>query len=145
MPQYLGDLTENSPLPFSIPIDIKLNAEKGEYITSIKITYKDDLRTEHNLILNETVNYEAVHNEQINNGDNTNTNILGFTISPPPVTTLIITFVLAGIIVVVIIFIVFSIRKRKDKKSKLYKSLNNQDNSGKSFLDDDKDEERKTN
>jgi hypothetical protein len=145
MPQYLGDLTENSPLPFSIPIDIKLNAEKGEYITSLKITYKDDLRTEHNLILNETVNYEAVHDEQTNNGDNTNTNILGFTISPPPVTTLIITFVLAGIIVVVIIFIVFSIRKRKDKKSKLYKSLNNQDNNGKSFLDDDKYEERKAN
>jgi hypothetical protein len=144
MPQYLGDLTENSPLPFSIPIDIKLNAEKGEYITSLKITYKDDLRTEHNLILNETVNYEAINDEQTNNGGNTNTNILGFTISHP-VTTLIIIFILAGMIVVVIIFIVFSIKKRKDKKSKLYKSLNNQDNSGKSFLDDDKDEERKAN
>ena len=143
MPQYLGDLTENSPLPFSIPIDIKLNAEKGEYITSLKITYKDDLRTEHNLILNETVNYEAINDEQTNNGDNTNTNILGFTISPP-VTTLIIIFILAGMMVAVIIFIVFSIKKRKDKKSKLYKSLNSQDNSGKSFLDDDKDE-RKTN
>jgi len=144
VPQYLGDLTENSPLPFSIPIDIQLNAKQGEYITSLKITYKDDLRTEHNLILNETVKYKAVNDDQTNNGDNTNTNILGFTISPS-ITTLIITFILASMIVVVIIFIVFSIKKRKDKKSKLYKSFNNQDNSGKYFLNDDKDEERKAN
>src|SRR5215203_2946773 len=144
VPQYLGDLTENSPLPFSIPIDIQLNAKQGEYITSLKITYKDDLRTEHNLILNETVKYKALNDDQTNNGDNTNTNILGFTISPS-ITTLIITFILASMIVVVIIFIVFSIKKRKDKKSKLYKSFNNQDNSGKYFLNDDKDEERKAN
>jgi len=144
VPQYLGDLTENSPLPFSIPIDIQLNAKQGEYITSLKITYKDDLRTEHNLILNETVKYKAVNDDQTNNGDNTNTNILGFTVSPS-ITTLIITFILASMIVVVIIFIVFSIKKRKDKKSKLYKSFNNQDNSGKYFLNDDKDEERKAN
>ena len=60
LPQYLGDLTENSPLPFSIPIEIKSGTEKGKYLTNLKISYKDDLRTEHDLILNQTVNFKPV-------------------------------------------------------------------------------------
>ncbi|MGI0000424.1 MAG: hypothetical protein ACRD6Q_04290, partial [Nitrososphaeraceae archaeon] len=81
-PQYLGDLTENSPLPFSIPIDIKSNTENGKYMTNLKINYKDALRTEHNLVLNETVYYKPVVMDQNNPiGNNNSSNILGFTIS----------------------------------------------------------------
>src|SRR5918992_927679 len=36
--QYLGDLSENSPLPFSIPLNINKDAPGGAYPVSIKIT-----------------------------------------------------------------------------------------------------------
>ena len=140
-PQYLGDLTENSPLPFSIPIDIKSNTENGKYMTKLKINYKDDLRTEHDLVLSETVYYQPVEMDQTNAGDNSSSNssILGFTISNF-MTTIIVIFILSILIVITIIFVIVTIKKRKNKKSKLYKSLKYQDNDMKDFLGDKKDE-----
>jgi hypothetical protein len=138
-PQYLGDLTENSPLPFSIPIDIKSNTENGKYMTKLKINYKDDLRTEHDLVLSETVYYQPVEMDQTNAGDNSSSSILGFTISNF-MTTIIVIFILSILIVITIIFVIFTIKKRKNKKSKLYKSLKYQDNDMKDFLGDKKDE-----
>jgi hypothetical protein len=55
--QYLGDLSENSPLPFSIPLDINKDATKGTYPISVKVTYNDNLRNTHLLLLNGTVRY----------------------------------------------------------------------------------------
>ena len=140
-PQYLGDLTENSPLPFSIPIDIKSNTENGKYMTKLKINYKDDLRTEHDLVLSETVYYQPVEMDQTNASDNSSSNssILGFTISNF-MTTIIVIFILSILIVITIIFVIVTIKKRKNKKSKLYKSLKYQDNDMKDFLGDKKDE-----
>ena len=139
-PQYLGDLTENSPLPFSIPIDIKSNTENGKYMTKLKINYKDDLRTEHDLVLSETVYYQPVEMDQTNAGDNSSSSsILGFTMSNF-MTTIIVIFILSILIVITIIFVIFTIKKRKNKKSKLYKSLKYQDNDMKDFLGDKKDE-----
>jgi hypothetical protein len=142
-PQYLGDLTENSPLPFSIPIDIKSNTENGKYMTKLKINYKDDLRTEHDLVLSETVYYQPVKMDQTNAGDNSSSNssILGFTISNF-MTTIIVIFILSILIVITIIFVIVTIKKRKNKKSKLYKSLKYQDNDMKDFLGDKKEDER---
>jgi hypothetical protein len=49
-PQYLGDLTANSPLPFSIPLNIQ-RAEPGTlYPVTVKITYKDNLRNSHGFV-----------------------------------------------------------------------------------------------
>lgn len=138
-PQYLGDLTENSPLPFSIPIDINSDTEIGKYLTNLKIIYKDDLRTEHDLVLNETVYYIPVEGDQTNKSDKSSSSIFGFTISNF-VTTIIVIFLLFGLIVIAIIFILFTVKKRKNKKSKLYESLKNQDNNMKDFLGDKKDE-----
>jgi hypothetical protein len=139
-PQYLGDLTENSPLPFSIPIDIKSNTENGKYMTKLKINYKDDLRTEHGLVLSETVYYQPVEMDQTNANDNSSSSsILGFTISNF-MTTIIVIFILSILIVITIIFVIVTIKKRKNKKSKLYKSLKYQDNDMKDFLGDKKDE-----
>ena len=139
-PQYLGDLTENSPLPFSIPIDIKSNTENGKYMTKLKVNYKDALRTEHDLVLSETVYYQPVEMDQTNARDNSSSSILGFTISNF-MTTIIVIFILSILIVITIIFvIIFTIKKRKNKKSKLYKSLKYQDNDMKDFLGDKKDE-----
>ena len=138
-PQYLGDLTENSPLPFSIPIDIKSNTENGKYMTKLKVNYKDALRTEHDLVLSETVYYQPVEMDQTNARDNSSSSILGFTISNF-MTTIIVMFILSILIVITIIFVIFTIKKRKNKKSKLYKSLKYQDNDMKDFLGDKKDE-----
>src|SRR5215208_2249045 len=55
--QYLGDLSENSPLPFSIPLNIDKDTPRGMYPISIRVTYTDNLRNIHELILNGTVNY----------------------------------------------------------------------------------------
>ena len=55
--QYLGDLSENSPLPFSIPLNINKDTTGGAYPVSIRVTYSDTLRNTHELVLNGTVNY----------------------------------------------------------------------------------------
>lgn len=55
--QYLGDLSENSPLPFSIPLNIDKGLPKGTYPVSIRVTYTDNLRNTHELVLNGTVTY----------------------------------------------------------------------------------------
>jgi hypothetical protein len=54
--QYLGDLEENSPLPFSIPIDVG-NAGAGTYPISLKVTYKDNLRELYTIDINSEVTY----------------------------------------------------------------------------------------
>ncbi len=140
-PQYLGDLTENSPLPFSIPIDIKSNTENGKYMTNLKISYKDDLRTEHDLVLNETVYYEPLELDQTNARDKeSNNSILGFTIHNL-MTPIIVIFILSILIIITIIIFIFTSKKRKNKKSKLYESLKYQDNNDtEDFLGDKKDE-----
>ena len=67
--QYLGDLTDNSPLPFSIPLKVNKNTEAGVYPVVLKITYKDDLRIPHELIINGTVNFEPKQ-QSINKSQN---------------------------------------------------------------------------
>ena len=56
-PQYLGDLDENSPLPFSIPLAIENHTAPGVYPVSFKITYSDDLRNSYSVIRNGTVQF----------------------------------------------------------------------------------------
>ena len=56
-PQYLGDLDENSPLPFSIPLAIDNHTALGVYPVSFKITYSDDLRNSYSVIRNGTVQF----------------------------------------------------------------------------------------
>lgn len=55
--QYIGDLEENSPLPFSIPINVNSRAGAGTYAISLKVSYKDDLRETHMLDVNSEVQF----------------------------------------------------------------------------------------
>jgi hypothetical protein len=55
--QYLGDLEENSPLPFSIPITIDSNSGAGTYPVSLQITYKDNLRELHTIDIDSEVQF----------------------------------------------------------------------------------------
>lgn len=55
--QYLGDLEENSPLPFSIPVNIDGNSGAGMYPVSLQVTYKDNLRELHTLDIDSEVEF----------------------------------------------------------------------------------------
>ncbi|MGD9533988.1 MAG: COG1361 S-layer family protein [Candidatus Nitrosocosmicus sp.] len=105
--QYLGDLTENSPLPFGIPINITTNAPKGDYPISLVITYKDNLRNDHKLILNETVTYKP----RIQDSSDSSNGIFGL----PNNMILIVTMVII-IIIIVVITVIFIRRRRRRKQ-----------------------------
>ena len=67
--QYIGDLAENSPLPINIPLKIPNNTVAGDYPVSIEVSYQDNLRNDHDLIVNGTVNYSPPDdNSSDNNG-----------------------------------------------------------------------------
>ncbi len=57
-PQYLGDLTANSPTPFSIPLSGSIN--RGTYPVSFKVTYADDLKQFHQVTLNGTLHVQQL-------------------------------------------------------------------------------------
>jgi hypothetical protein len=103
--QYLGDLAENSPLPVSIPLKIPNNTRPGNYPVFIEISYKDNLRNGHNLIVNGTVNYTP----QIGNSSNDTGLIFGF-INP------IILFVMLIVTGIVLYFVIRRFRKKKKNK-----------------------------
>jgi hypothetical protein len=119
--QYLGDVAENSPVPFSIPLSIdSKNTKAGTYPVTLKVTYKDDLRTMHELNLNGTVKFEP-RQTQISNEEQ---GFLGFGgsqrsgeegISANIINQFTIT---VAIIVIVIIGLAFvAIRKRRLKST----------------------------
>lgn len=107
--QYLGDLAENSPLPVNIPLKIPNNTSPGEYPVSIKISYKDNLRNDHQLIVNGTVNYSP----PVNNTTNDTGLLFGF-INP---IILLVIILLIGLIAYLIIK-----RLRKRRKSQITQS-----------------------
>jgi hypothetical protein len=76
--QYLGDLDADSPLPFSIPlsIDNKTMARMppGIYPVTLKITYSDDLKIPHQLILSNIVNFQPARQP----GTSEHLNFFGF-------------------------------------------------------------------
>jgi hypothetical protein len=55
-PQYIGDLTADSPTPFSIPITGAINP--GVYPVSFKVAFADDLKHFHELTLNGTLDVQ---------------------------------------------------------------------------------------
>ncbi len=124
--QYLGDLAENSPLPVSIPLKIPNNTSPGNYLVFIKISYKDNLRNNHNLVVNGTVNYSP----QIESSSSDTGLFLGF-INP------VILLVLLLVIIIIIYFIIRRFRKRKkDQRMKSSTSSDNSENELDSVLGD---------
>ncbi len=112
--QYLGDLSENSPLPFSIPLSLDSDLPAGNYPVSLNVTYSDNLRMVHELLLNDTVVYEGQVSAS-NNNDSTSdafTFANGFSGIFPIVI----------IIIIVIIVVLFLIRRRNKRKKEEKKS-----------------------
>jgi hypothetical protein len=122
--QYLGDLSENSPLPFSIPLDINRNITKGMYPISVQVAYKDSLRNIHSLLLNGTIDYSPQQTESSNEPQ-------GFLGLGTQTIFVFSSFLIIGLFALVFVFI----RKRKKRKLKNHDSdLNNFTNGdGKDF------------
>lgn len=106
--QYLGDLSENSPLPFSIPLSIDSELPAGNYPVNLNVTYSDNLRMVHELLLNDTVVYEG----QPSASSNSNSNNAAFTLENGFSSI----FPIVIIIIVVIAIGLFLIRRRIKRK-----------------------------
>ena len=124
-PQYLGDLEDNSPLPFSIPLAIGINNNNGNtsslaagnYPLSLRITYSDELRNTHAVILNRTVSYNPPQQEQ---NSTPNQGFLGFGSSTEEsgTTTSVLPLVLifAGVVAAAVVIIIVIRRRSRTKK-----------------------------
>jgi hypothetical protein len=131
-PQYLGDLDDNSPLPFSIPLVVNVNGDNnsnlaaGNYPVSLKVTYSDELRNSHEVVLNSTVSYSPPQQQQ----ENSNQGFLGFgsstsasnSTNSSPLPILLILIAIGAIALVIIL-----IRRRRSKKKKISRLLGNQE------------------
>lgn len=71
--QYIGDLEENSPLPFSIPVEVDSKSGAGMYPVSLQITYKDDLRELHTIDIDSEVKFAP---EQPADGSTQNSSVV---------------------------------------------------------------------
>src|SRR5215208_2417461 len=63
--EFLGDLAANSPLAFNIPLQIAQQNTAQEvtgdgYPISLRITYSDELRNTHELVVDETISLEPI-------------------------------------------------------------------------------------
>jgi hypothetical protein len=114
-PQYLGDLSENSPLPFSIPLNIEKEVSRGSYPVTIKVTYTDNLRNTHEIVLNGSVNYVPESADSSNQTEGF-LGVGGFSL-----------IIIGAVIIVAGVFVLFIlVRKRMGKKKRSFKD-NTQD------------------
>ena len=104
--QFIGDLTPDSPIPFSIPLSGSVPS--GNYRVAFKVTYADDLKQTHSVILNGTVN---VARAPLSNLANKTSSI--FDIVPLPI------IIGAAIAIIVVAFLI----KRKRSKTKKLKMI----------------------
>lgn len=106
--QYLGDLSENSPLPFSIPLSIDSDLPAGEYRVGLNVTYSDNLRMVHGLLLNDTVVYEGQPSASSNN--DSNNDVFSFVSGSS------VLFPMVIVTIIAIIVGLFLIRRRNKRK-----------------------------
>jgi hypothetical protein len=66
-PQFLGDLTEDSSIPFSIQLPIQ-SLSPGEYPFTFKIRYADDLRNFQDIVFDENVSVSKIKPQGISGG-----------------------------------------------------------------------------
>jgi hypothetical protein len=122
--QYLGDVTENSPLPFSIPLSIENSTKAGSYPVYLRVSYKDNLRIPHELTMNGSVDfkprYQTTHQGQslFGIGNIVNDNTSNSSIIP-------LLIILAISIIIIATIVVLKKRRSKSKLSKILGSDRN--------------------
>jgi hypothetical protein len=111
--QYIGDLAENSPLPVSIPVEIPNGTKAGDYPVFMKVSYKDNLRDNHELIVNGTVGYTP----EVDESSAESVGFFGIGVSPA------VFLVAAAFAIVIVLLVIRAIRKKR--KTKKLRSLSN--------------------
>jgi hypothetical protein len=148
-PQYLGDLEDNSPLPFNIPLAIGTNDDNNSnisglgarnYPVSLRITYSDELRNAHEVTLDGTVYYSPPQQQE----DAPNQGFLGFSSSSNAesgttnsVLPLLFIFAAIGAAAAVAIIIIKRRRSRSKKISKLMAEQGDDDDDLEPFSSDE--------
>lgn len=102
-PQYMGDLTDDSSIPFSIPLPVS-SFSQGKHPFSVKVTYADDLRNFHEVVFDDIVNVSQINQQSPNERGGANSASLSMEI-------------LLGVAaaVAITLAIVFKIRKKKNQ------------------------------
>jgi hypothetical protein len=135
-PQYLGDLDDNSPLPFSIPLAISSTNDEngssgslgtGNYPVSLRITYSDELRNTHELVLDGTVSYSPPQREE----DAPNQGFLGFGSSSNTqsgrANSIVPLLAIFAVIVAAAVVAIIIIKRRRSRSKKISKLIAEQD------------------
>ena len=121
-PQYLGDLEEDSPLPFNIPLATDNKSSSGNYLVPIKIEYYDDLRNPYVILVSDIVEIELPQ-QTVNENQGIGSI---FSLSNP-------LGLMFLIILIVVILVVLRFLRKKSQRKKVAKSNQNKNNS--SFID----------
>ena len=110
--QYLGDLSVDSPLPFSIPINVDnktmATIKPGIHPIALKITYSDDLKIQHQLIVNSLLDYEPI---QSHTKGGSHGGIGGISSSS-------IMIVFLAIVIIAVAIVLLLVRRRRSRRSK---------------------------
>jgi hypothetical protein len=134
--QYLGDLSVDSPLPFSIPINLNNKTlstiKSGTYPIALKITYSDDLKILHQLVVNSSIDYQSSQS-QTKGGSHGGGGLFGFKIGNIS-GNIIVPMAIIAIIALVIILFIRKRRRRRGTKSQVSTIENSKDME--LFLDD---------
>ena len=136
-PSYLGDLDANSPLPFSIPLELKNNSSPGKYPISLRITYSDDLRADHALIINSSVDLTRPRQRSGDNGDQ-NQGFLGILIGKQyslQIGGISLPIPLLLIIVAVALALLILRRRRRSAAGRIYAASRSSSKEDRFFLD----------
>ena len=108
-PEYLGDLEEDSPLPFNIPLSTSNKSSSGNYLVPIKVEYYDDLRNQYVIYESDIVMVDLPQQPV-----NENQGVWSiFSLSNPM--GLVLLMVL--IIIIIMILEIFACKKKKEKNS----------------------------
>jgi hypothetical protein len=114
--QYLGDLSVDSPLPFSIPLGVNnktmASITPGVHIVPLKVVYSDDLKVSHTLILNTSINYQPSKFQPKTNPNAGSITILGFKIGKSIANIM---FIAIPLIIIAAIVAMILLKKRKSK------------------------------
>ena len=144
-PQYLGDLEDNSPLPFSIPLAVGSGGSStsfaaGNYPVSLRVTYSDELRNTHEVILNSTVSYNPPPQQE----EAPNQGFLGFGSTTADENTTSNSFPLLSIILAAAIaaaaFVIIIARRRRSRRKKISRLMSSQNDSDEDDFDESLDE-----
>lgn len=110
-PQYIGDISEDSSIPFNIPLSQSNMLRPGVNTVSLKIIYADDLKEFHEVTVKSQVNFEAKPNPMDSERTRPNSQ-LGIVQNP-------IVIIALAVIIAASVIVIKKYKSAKNTKSKI--------------------------